>query len=92
MAELWTVDKEKTQEHWLEVADPEGWYHAVVKWDGCIELERYFNIPATEDPERSDPAAEADCGYHICDLDAEIARLQALKAEARKHFGEHWPY
>jgi len=28
---------------------------------------------------------------HICDLDGIILRLQALKAEALKHFGKDWP-
>ncbi len=86
MSDMWRVDEQKTKEHWLELVDPEGWYHAVVMWDGCIQFDRYFNVPIREG--RDDEDADS---LHICDLDDMIARLQALKAEALKHFSEGWP-
>lgn len=79
---------EKTEPHWLELVDPEGWYHAIVKFDGCIHFNRYCNIPIHE----LQPGQEADIDYlHICDLDDTIARLQALRDIAKAHFGEKWP-
>lgn len=84
----WVIDREKTHDHWLEVNDGEGWYSAVVKWDGCIHLNRYYNFPWGKDPIH--PEADNEDYIHICDLDEFIARLQALKVMAETHFGE-WP-
>jgi hypothetical protein len=82
----WKVNKDKTKDHWLEVEDPEGWWSAVVKWDGCIHLNRYYNIPKNE-PERID----SDVDYlHICDLDEFIKDMQDLREKAKEHFGEDW--
>jgi len=81
---MWKVIKEKTEDHWLEIEDPEGWYSAVVKWDGCIHFYRHHNepIPNTD---------ESDIDYiHICGVNDFIKRLQALKEEAIKHFGKDW--
>lgn len=83
---LWTVVPEKTEEHWLEVRDPEGWWSASVKWDGCVHLNRYAPHPV----DASRPGDEPDY-LHICDLDEVIERLQAIKALALKHFKGNWP-
>lgn len=82
MSELWEVVTAKTQDDWLQLRDPEGWRDAYVKWDGCIGYTRHFNQP-NGDGDSDD--------IHICDLDDEIARLQALKELALKHFGANWP-
>jgi hypothetical protein len=72
---------------WVDLMDPEGWWEAGVKSDGCIHLNQYFNRPFTE----VSPTEAADSGYfHICDLDDFILRLQALRAAALEHFGA-WP-
>jgi hypothetical protein len=87
----WQVVEEESRPHWLEVKDPEGWYEAIVKWDGCIELSRFFNLPL---PRRADDEAQMEDHIHICDLDGFIARLQALKNVAREYFdaqGRDWP-
>jgi hypothetical protein len=76
----WQVVAADTEPHWLALHDPEGWWDATVKPDGCIDIHRYFNAPGED----------AD-DLHICDLDGLIARLQALKLEAAKHFGPEWP-
>ena len=68
------------------------WWRARVKWDGCVDLYDYANIPYDLDPSRTDSAiAGADCYIHICDVDRLIERLQALKALALAHFGKDWP-
>jgi hypothetical protein len=53
-----------------------------IRSDGCVEITRWFNDPGEKDE---------DGDYiHICDLDAFIAELQAVKAAAIAHFGR-WP-
>ncbi len=68
----------QSDEYWFDVIDPDGKYKANAKHDGCINYYRGIDSPC-------------DCEQiHICDIDAEIARLQALKAIAIEHFGERW--
>ena len=88
---LWVVDRTKTEDHWLEINDGEGWYSAHIRWDGCIGLSRYFNHPWGVDPIFPDRNEENFDSVHICDIDDMILRLQALKAIAVEHFGEGWP-
>lgn len=83
---MWEIDKEKTEDHWLEVNDPKGWYHAVVKWDGCVHLNRLHNVPlpiTNKHPQLVDY-------IHFCNLDEEIERLQNLRDKAKEFFGEDW--
>lgn len=89
MPKLWEVVNGNTKDHWLEIKDPEGWYYARVKWDGCIHFNRYFNMPK-EMQEKEPEENRMDDYIHICSVDDMIQRLQALKAEALKHFGEDW--
>lgn len=86
----WKVVPEKTEDHWLEVVDPDGWYSAVVKWDGCVHFRRYHNIPLQDRPSGKEHM-ELEDYLHMCDIDEEIERLQKLKEAALKHFGEDWP-
>ncbi len=71
--------------------DPEGWYDAWVKFDGCIEFKRFFNLP------KGDPDQDAEDfdGMHICDLDQVIERLQSLRKVAVEYFAaqgqNRWP-
>lgn len=81
---IWRTVSDKTNDAWLEVDDGEGWWSAFVKWDGCLEVTRYFNVPYGEGNEDNEST------IHICDLDEFIARLEALRALARQHFGD-WP-
>lgn len=94
MTEHWAVVPEKTTEHWLQVRDPAGWYSAYVRWDGCIGFYRLYNNPLPEGAEAEQARWEEDDHdyLHICDLDDEIARLQALREAARQHFGPGWPH
>ncbi len=82
--EHWAIEGEST-EYTLNLRDPEGWYAAYVKWDGCFELRRFFNVSATTKDEEDNRQADTD-QIHICDIDDIIARLQSLKAIANEHF------
>lgn len=73
-----------TSDYILHLEDPDGWWDARVKRDGCIDLNKYFNAP------KGDKEGEAD-SIHICDLDDFILRLQALRDKAIQHFGPEWP-
>lgn len=87
----WILEPSGTAEdHWVDFVDPGGWYSASVKWDGCVHFYRYFNQPHPQP--KDDPTAYAQ-HLHICDIDEEIARLQALKAKAIEYFAERggWP-
>uniref|UniRef100_A0A6M3LDW4 Uncharacterized protein n=1 Tax=viral metagenome TaxID=1070528 RepID=A0A6M3LDW4_9ZZZZ len=83
----WIINKEKTQDHWLEIEDEDGWYLAVVKWDGCVNFNRLHNVPL---PVTNDHPQLVDY-IHYCDLDEEIERLQLLRAKAKEFFGDDWP-
>jgi hypothetical protein len=86
---FWKKVEEKSLDHWLELDDVEsGWHYAVVKWDGCIHYNRYYNHPKQDQEAR--PEDELSDYLHICDLDEEIERLRELKEHALAHFGE-WP-
>lgn len=63
-----------------ESFDVENTYETYVKWDGCIELIKYFN------------GEKEDCDQiHICDLDDFILRLQELRDLGAKYFNnEEW--
>lgn len=94
MSELWRVIPEETQSRWLTLSDAEGeegdvWYRADVRFDGCVHLYTYGNVPYNEDSKREDPAC-CDDYIHICSIDDMIVRLQALKVKAKEHFGDDW--
>ena len=77
----WKILEDKSSDSWLEVQDPEGWYSAVVRFDGCIHLNRHHNYPLSE----------RDNDYiHICDIDDMIERLESLKKLALDYYVE-WP-
>ena len=85
--ELWEVDKEQTNEYVLFLREPDDWYEAYVKWDGCVNFYQAYNNPLPEKIENLD-----DIGYlHICDLEAHIKRLQDIHKKALEHFGQDWP-
>ena len=77
-----------SSEYFTDFRDPEGWYKAHVKRDGCVEFTRFFNVPAALD----DFAPDTYDHIHICDLDDFIERLQALRAAAIEHYGDAWPF
>lgn len=86
-SELWVVVAEETSDTWLSLHDPHGWHTAEMDYaNGCVHYRKYANLPFTQSghPQMVDY-------LHICDLDAEIARLQAIKQMAVAHFGEGWP-
>ena len=87
---LWKLDPDsppgEATADFVSADMPNVWYSAFVKWDGCIELIRYFNVPRDLAPERGDDYDQ----IHICDIDETIERLQALKTAAIEHFGADW--
>jgi hypothetical protein len=81
--ELWKIIPEKASEFSVEIEDPEGWYSARVKWDGCVDYYRYYNTPKGVDVENDDTMEDY---MHFCCIDEEITRLQALKRIAYNYF------
>ena len=69
----------------LELENPDGWYKATVRFDGCIHFYRYYNTPFTV-PNR--PKNDGMDYLHICDLDDEINRLKELQRIA-KNWGSY---
>jgi hypothetical protein len=86
--ELWEVDQLKTNEYRLELHDPDDWYEAGVRWDGCVDLYQSSNRRLSEQKINLN---NPDVSYiHICDIDDFIKRLQDIKQKAIEHFGPHW--
>ena len=85
--EHWTIDDNQTKSHWLVTRDQDGWWEAVCKWDGCVDLQHFGNIPYDEDPERENPQC-CDDYIHVCDLKEYVERLQALLTLAQDFFGD----
>lgn len=83
---MWVKDEKESNEWTLEVQDPDGWYCATVKFNGCIHLNKFYNIPL---PRVEDENQLSDY-IHYCDIDDEIERLKQLKEEAIKYFGRDW--
>lgn len=83
---LWEVVPDKTSPTWLEVKDPDDWYYATVRDDGCLEFMRFFNLPLSFEDRDPDDVDQV----HICEIDEWIRRLEALKAVAVKYFGDKW--
>ena len=83
---LWIKDP-ASHEGSMTIADPDGWFKAQVRWDGCVHLNIASNTPFTEPDRRTD----CDDYIHICELDDMITRLQSIKTIAIEHFGEWWP-
>lgn len=82
--QLWVL--KESDEYMAEFGDPDDWYSARVRWDGCIEYIRHFNVPGGESAGQPGITDQV----HICDIGREIERLQALKLAAENHFGD-WP-
>ena len=80
----WQPIDSESDKYILTLTDGEGWWRAGVKWDGCINLTRYFNVPYG-----AGVAGDSDT-LHICNVDELIELLQELKDQARRCFGT-WP-
>ena len=88
MSTEWEIIPEKTDRLWLEVKEPDGWYTAICKWDGCVHFYRYHNVPY---PQPEDDKMALDDYIHYCSLDEEIERLTKLRDKAREFFeDEEW--
>jgi len=90
----WRIDEETSKDHWINLLDASClqsngedniWWRAAVRWDGCIHLDTFGNIPLELDPDRKDPAC-CDDYIHICDLDRYIERLQEMREIAQEYF------
>lgn len=87
--ELWEIDQSQTNEYLLHLRDPEDWYEACVKWDGCVNFYQAYNEPL---PEKITTLDTSDISYiHICNLEDHIKRLQDIHKKALEHFGQNWP-
>src|SRR2546421_9301750 len=90
---FWEVNPNKaSSEYHLELVDPTGWHSATVKWDGCVNLWKYHNVPLqsrTGLPQ--DEHREIVDYIHYCRIDDEIERLQLLKKMAVGYFATHGP-
>lgn len=65
----------------ITLLDEDGWLLAIVKFDGCVDLYKYYNVPYDE--------GGKDCNYiHICDIDEFIEELKEINKTALKKFGE----
>lgn len=87
----WHAIIDKTKPHWLEAQSLDGCRRAIIKWDGCIHYYRIFNMPLEQDGTQlrtlQEAEADDDVGYiHLCDIDEEIARLQALRELALQFY------
>jgi len=80
-------EKVEAHEYRAEFQDPEGWYRASVKLDGCIDMQRAYNVPFPRNDDEDEDMADT---MHICDIDEHIERLIALRDAAREHFGDEW--
>lgn len=80
-----------SDQYFYRPIDPQGWFKALVKYDGCVDLSHAYNEPFKPDGEQ----VEDDSGdIHICDLDDFICRLIKLREQTISHFkehGRHWP-
>lgn len=82
--DIWKV--QKANEHLLTLIEPNQWYRADIKWDGCVHFYRSHNgaqLDAIGSLENIDY-------IHICEIDDMIMRLQELKRMALEHFGNDW--
>lgn len=98
--DLWRVVDEKTEDHWLELVEPGGFWHAMVKADGCVDLRHITSGNPVDwngefqESVLDDATEGVDLDYlHICEVDELIERLQSLKRFAAQHFHDEdiWP-
>lgn len=92
MNKYWKLDKAGSHEHWMEIVDVQCgesvWWTAAVRFDGCIHLNCYGNIPYVKGEKRDSEAC--DDYIHICDLDQYIERLQEMREIAREYLGPRY--
>jgi hypothetical protein len=84
----WQVDPDKaSSEYHLQLRDKQGWHSATAKYDGCVDLWKYHNVPLDSRTNKSEDDHRELADYiHYCNIDEEIARLQALKKVAMEYF------
>lgn len=79
--ELWKPDPaEENTDYVVHFVDPEGWWAAWAKYDGCVHLNHYHNAP------KGDARLDDTDYVHICDLDDAIKRLTELRDKIKGHF------
>lgn len=80
--QIWQVTKshlgENGQPVAIEVEDPDGWLHANVRWDGCMEI--HLHTKTEEGNVRRDV-------IHTCDLPGLIDKLSQLCDLSRQSLG-----
>ena len=86
----WKINPNGTAEsHWVDVMseweeDDSHWWHASIKWEGCIHLNHAGNSPFNKYQPHT--KKEDQDYFHICDLSAHIKKLQALEKFAKEYF------
>lgn len=84
--QMWEVDVENTEKHYLHLNDPDGWYTAQIKDTGLIHFYRVYNVPL---PVTEIYPQQVDYMCYL-NIDEEIERLIQLKNMAKEHFGKKW--
>ncbi|MFC4769174.1 hypothetical protein [Effusibacillus consociatus] len=61
----------------IELHDPDGWFDANVRWDGCMEI--HLHSKTEEGTKLTDT-------IHTCDIDGLIEKLRDLKQISQEYF------
>ena len=79
--------KTEEDEYSLTVEDPEGFYKAVLRFDGCVHYYKWSLVAIH--PSGAIIRSDEDETYiQYCELEGEIKRLQELLKIARNKFGD----
>jgi hypothetical protein len=71
----------------LFLDDPHGWWRVNAKFDGCVNLEHYFNTPYFDASKIEERMIDR---LHICDVNHFIAMMKQVRSVSREHFGEQY--
>ena len=66
----------------VSFVDPKGWWKISARFDGCVNMWSYSNIPFTVKDDGEDP--QLIDYLHICNITEFIETMQFIKAEMEK--------
>jgi len=80
----------KRDEDILEIVDKENGFRAIVKFDGCIHLDKYGVVDWEDEEEEEVLNDERNHSFyvHICDIDQLIDALSEIKKLQQQYFPE----